>query len=103
MGVLHSSRLQTFISNDLRSVSNNWSEPSSILFNRVWCSGNIGDSHSPARGSTPRIRVLFCLFLTIILLLCQYHFAIFVRVTIMALRTYYGCRDSSFSKPESYV
>jgi hypothetical protein len=25
---------------------------------RVWCSGNIDDSHSSARGSTPRIRDL---------------------------------------------
>jgi len=42
-----------------------------LISNRVWCSGNIGDSHnlsiSPARGSTPRIRVetiffSFCLF-----------------------------------------
>ncbi|KAK1829059.1 hypothetical protein QBC39DRAFT_138771 [Podospora conica] len=34
-----------------------------IRNNRVWCSGNIGDSHSPARGSTPRIRDFRSFFL----------------------------------------
>ena len=45
--------------------------------NRVWCSGTsvtlINLSTSPARGSTPRIRVIFCIFrLYLLLLLCLF-------------------------------
>ena len=50
---------QFFLLYPLTRASSQQASPlSSLNGYRVWCSGNIADSHSAARGSTPRIRKL---------------------------------------------